>query len=78
MNVKIDRLIKAAGFCCKWAYFKAYEDVGSSKLLKMLDENKSVTLRALQKQRERFRDEEFKCSRAETCMKRHSKDDSTS
>lgn len=70
MNVKIDKLIEAQGFCCKWAFLKAYEAVGSSKLLEILEGDGQVTLRALQKQRERFRDGEFKCPRAATCAKR--------
>lgn len=77
MNTKIDPLIRSLGFCCKWAFFKAHEGMGSSKLLRLLDEDGLVTLRALQKQRERYNDEEFKCSKAENCLKNYSKDRST-
>lgn len=69
MNQKIDKLIEAQGWCCKWMFFRANEHVGTSKLYGDLEAEGLVSIRALQKQRERYRDEQFHCTGSLKCSK---------
>lgn len=69
MNLKIDKLIDEQGWCCKWGFFKAHEHVGTSRVHEHLGGPEVCSIRALQQQRERFRDEQFHCKNGPGCFK---------
>ena len=69
MNKKIEKLAKAEGFCCLWAFFKANAKLSTSELWRKLG-REECTKRALQQQRARYRDEQYHCERNASCLRK--------